>query len=242
VLIDLALGLHQKGGGRRDRTVIFLLRALRRVGPRRLLDLMLRFGPHGKGMFGGAGLSLAELEAQPHGVDLGPLVPRLHEVIGTDDGKVALAPPRIVADVPRLEAALRGATTTNGELLLIGRRNLRSNNSWMHNSLRLVKGPEGCTLLMHPADAAARGVAEGDQVRVRSRVGEVQVSLAVSDEIARGVVSLPHGWGHTRNGVSLEVASAHAGASVNDLIDETFVDVVSGTASLSGVPVTVALL
>jgi anaerobic selenocysteine-containing dehydrogenase len=110
----------------------------------------------------------------------------------------------------------------------------------MHNSLRLVKGPEGCTLIMHPADAEARGVGQGDRVSVRSRVGEVLVPLAVSAEIARGVVSLPHGWGHAREGVSLEVARAHAGASVNDLTDELFVDPLSGTASLSGVPVTVA--
>jgi anaerobic selenocysteine-containing dehydrogenase len=241
VLIDLALGLHAKGGGRRHRKVLWSLRALRRFGPKRLLDLLLRIGPHGKGLFRREGLSLAALEAKPHGVDLGPLMPRLQQVIGTDDGKVALAPPRIVSDIPRLEKALQAGATANGGLVLIGRRNLRSNNSWMHNTARLVKGPEACTLLMHPADAAARGVAQGDRVRVRSRVGEVLVSLAVSDEIARGVVSLPHGWGHTREGVSLEVARAHAGSSVNDLTDELLVDVVSGTASLSGVPVTVAL-
>ena len=240
VLADLALGLHRKGGGRRDRKLVWTLKALRSFGPKRLLDLLLRFGPYGKKPWSGQGLSLAELESRPHGVDLGPLVPRLAEVIGTADRKVALAPPRIVSDVARLEKALEAAVTTDGELLLIGRRNLRSNNSWMHNSARLVKGPEACTLLMHPTDAAARGVAQGDQVRVRSRVGEVLVSLAVSDEIARGVVSLPHGWGHGRSGVSLEVAQAHAGASVNDLTDELFVDRVSGTASLSGVPVTVA--
>jgi anaerobic selenocysteine-containing dehydrogenase len=105
--------------------------------------------------------------------------------------------------------------------------------------VRLVKGKEACTLLMHPTDAAERGVAQGDRVRVRSRVGEVLVSVAVSEEIARGVVSLPHGWGHAREGVSLEVARAHAGVSVNDLTDERFIDPLSGTAGLSGVPVTV---
>jgi anaerobic selenocysteine-containing dehydrogenase len=240
VLVDLALGLHRKGGGRRDHKVVFALRAFRRLGPRRMLDWLLRLGPHGKGLFGREGLSLSALEAKPHGVDLGPLVPRLGEVIATADGKVALAPPRIVADVARLENALSSAAATNGELLLIGRRNLRSNNSWMHNSARLVKGPEGCTLLMHPADAEARGVRQADRVRVRSRVGEVSVSLAISEDMARGVVSLPHGWGHTREGTSLDVARAHAGASVNDLTDELLVDTVSGTASLSGVPVTVA--
>lgn len=240
VLIDLALGLHRKGGGRRDRTVVLSLKALRRFGPRRLLDLLLRFGPHGRGLMGSQGLSLAELEARPHGVDLGPLRPRLADIVDTDDGKVALAPKRIVGDVARLEKSLHENGTANGGLLLIGRRNLRSNNSWMHNTVRLVKGPESCTLIMHPADAEERGVAQGDQVRVRSRVGEVTVPVVVSSDIARGVVSLPHGWGHARQGVSLEVARAHAGASVNDLTDELLVDSVSGTASLSGVPVTVA--
>jgi anaerobic selenocysteine-containing dehydrogenase len=240
VLADLALGLHRKGGGRRDRGVVWSLKGLCRLGPKRLLDLLLRLGPYGKKPWSRQGLSLAELEARPHGVDLGPMVPRLFEIIGTSDRKVALAPPRIVSDVARLDKALDVTKTSDGELVLIGRRNLRSNNSWMHNSARLVKGPEACTLLMHPADAAARGVAQGDHVRVRSRVGEVLVTLAVTEDIARGVVSLPHGWGHARAGVSLEVARAHAGASVNDLTDELFVDAVSGTASLSGVRVTVA--
>jgi len=239
ILADLALGLHRKGGGRRERKVVWALEGLRRLGPKRLLDLLLRLGPYGRKPWKRQGLSLAELEAHPHGIDLGPLVPRLPEVLGTPDRKVALAPPRIVSDVARLEKALESAQTSDGQLLLIGRRNLRSNNSWMHNSARLVKGPEACTLLMHPADAAARGVTQGDQVRVRSRVGEVLVSLAVTEDIAQGVVSLPHGWGHSRSGVSLEVARAHPGASVNDLTDELFVDSISGTASLSGVRVTV---
>jgi anaerobic selenocysteine-containing dehydrogenase len=239
VLLDLALGLYRKGGGRRDRKLALTLAAMRRLGPKRLLDFLMRIGPHGKKLFG-HGLSLAELEKAPHGVDLGPLVPRLPEVLHTDDRKIALAPPRIVSDVARLESDLEASTSTQGELVLIGRRNLRSNNSWMHNSSRLVKGKEGCTLIMHRADAAERGVSDGERVRVRSRVGEVIVTVAVSDEIARGVVSLPHGWGHARDGVSLEVARAHAGASVNDLTDDLFIDHLSGTAGLSGVRVTVA--
>ncbi|MET0594019.1 MAG: molybdopterin oxidoreductase family protein [Polyangiaceae bacterium] len=240
VLTDLAISLNRKGGGRRDRKLILMLRALRRLGPRRMLDLLMRTGPHGMRPFGTRGLSLSSFDAAPHGIDLGPLVPRFPDILETPDKKLPLAPKRIVADVPRLEKALESEIKTNGELLLIGRRNLRSNNSWMHNSERLVKGPEACTLLMHPSDAEARGVGQGDKVRVRSRVGEVRVSLAVSEDIARGVVSLPHGWGHARKGVSLAVAEAHAGASVNDLTDELFVDPLSGTASLSGVPVTVA--
>ena len=123
--------------------------------------------------------------------------------------------------------------------MLIGRRALRSNNSWMHNSLRLVKGPPGCVLLIHPDDAAQRGLSAGAQVRVASRVGSVEVPLGVSDEMARGVVSLPHGWGHGREGSALAVAGAHAGQSVNDLTDEQSIDVLSGNAAFSGVPVTV---
>jgi anaerobic selenocysteine-containing dehydrogenase len=232
VLLDLALGLHARGGGRRDRKLHWLMRAMRFFGPRRVLDLMLRFGPHK--------LSLAKLAAAPHGIDLGPLEPRLPAVLATADKRVALAPPMFVDDVARLEAQLDQATAAPaGELLLIGRRNLRSNNSWMHNTQRLVKGPEACTLLMHPDDAHSRGLADGDRVEVRSRVGAVAVPLALSADIAVGVVSLPHGWGHGGDGVALRVANSRAGASINDLTDEQRLDALSGNASFSGLPVTV---
>lgn len=115
---------------------------------------------------------------------------------------------------------------------------MRTNNSWLHNSHRLVKGPRRCTLRAHPSDAVARGLVEGQDVRVRSRVGEVVVPLEVTDEMMPGVVSLPHGWGHDRPGTRLGVASAHAGVSVNDLTDDAFLDRVTGTAAFSGVPVT----
>jgi anaerobic selenocysteine-containing dehydrogenase len=127
-----------------------------------------------------------------------------------------------------------------GELLLIGRRLLRTNNSWSHNSLRLVKGPEQCTLLIHPRDAQARGIGDGAKVRIASRVGAIEVPAVLSDEVMPGVVSLPHGYGHNRPGTSWRIAEAHAGASINDLTDEQRIDVMAGTASFSGLPVAVA--
>src|SRR5262249_46801110 len=138
--------------------------------------------------------------------------------------RTALLPARFAADVERLEAALAAPAVADGALLLIGRRQLRSNNSWMHNSQRLVKGPEACTLVMHPDDARRRGLSDGDRVHVRSRVGEVAVPLRISPEVAAGVVSLPHGWGHGRDGVELRVAASRAGASINDLTDEERID------------------
>jgi anaerobic selenocysteine-containing dehydrogenase len=151
---------------------------------------------------------------------------------------VHLAPERFLADVPRLRAALE-TTPLDGELLLVGRRHLRSNNSWMHNSRRLVKGREACTLLMHPRDAGERHLETGARVTLRSRVGEVNVPLEVSDEIAPGVVSLPHGWGHGSDGVELRIARERAGASINDVTDEARIDALSGNAAFSGTPVTV---
>jgi anaerobic selenocysteine-containing dehydrogenase len=231
VLLDLGLSLHRHGGGKRNRQLLWMMRALRLAGPRRLLDLLLRFGPHR--------LSLAKLEAQPHGVDLGPLESRLPAVLPRDHRRIDLAPSLFVADVPRLAAALGTANVSDGQLMLIGRRILRSNNSWMHNTQRLVKGPEACTLLMHPDDARVRGLSDGQKVRVRSRVGEVAVPLNVSEEVATGVVSLPHGWGHDRQGVALGVAAGRPGSSINDLTDELRLDALSGNAGFSGVPVTV---
>ena len=228
VLLDLALSLRRHGGGRRGRALGAVLRAARMLGERRLLDLMLRFGPHR--------LSLRKLRRKPHGIDLGPLRPQLPARLGTPGKRVQLAPPIFLRDLERLEASL---AQRRADLVLIGRRALRSNNSWMHNSLRLVKGPPGCVLLMHPDDAAARGLTSGARARVASRVGSIEVPVGVTSDVARGVVSLPHGWGHTREGAALGVAAAHAGASLNDLTDEQSVDALSGNAAFSGVPVDV---
>lgn len=193
-------------------------------GPERLVDLLLRLGP--------ARTGVARLAADhPHGRDLGPLQPRLLAALGRR--RIDLAPRPYLDDLGRLEAVL---TAPVPELVLIGRRHLRCNNSWMHNSERLVKGKARCTLMMHPADADARGV--GDHAVVRSPVGEVTVPVERTTDLMPGVVSLPHGWGHDRAGARLGVAAAHAGVSANDVI-EARVDPVSGIACLSGQVVTV---
>jgi anaerobic selenocysteine-containing dehydrogenase len=209
------------------------------LGPRGLLDAALRRGPHGTGWRPlGRGLSVSRLLRAPHGLDLGPHEPRLPGRLRTADRRIHLAPPELVADVERLEASLARAAP-EGRLVLIGRRALRSNNSWMHNAERLVRGKEGCTLLMHPSDAAARGLEGGSLVRATSRVGTVEARLALTDAIMPGVVSLPHGWGHGKPGARLGVANRHPGASINDLTDDQRIDVASGTAAFSGVPVDV---
>ncbi|HEV2780606.1 MAG TPA: molybdopterin oxidoreductase family protein [Actinophytocola sp.] len=207
----------------------------RRLPPESLLDLWLRIGPYGL-RAGPRGLSLSRLKNQPHGVDLGPLLPRLPGRLGPRSRRINLAPRQFLDDLPRLRGRLRAAPDG---LVLIGRRQLRSNNSWMHNSERLVKGRPRCTLLMHPEDAAARGLAAGDVAELSSASGTVEVPVEVTDSIMPGVVSLPHGWGHGRPGVRLAVAAAHPGASVNDVTDERFVDALTGTAAFSGVPVRV---
>jgi len=230
VLLDLAVALRARGGGRPGWRTGLDLRVARALGARRLLDRALRRGPRG--------LSLAALRRAPHGIDLGPHVPRLPERLYTQGKRLRIYPERYQGDLARLEEAL-DAPLQAGALELIGRRQLRSNNSWMHNSPRLVKGPVACSLLLNPADAAARGLSDGGEALVRSRVGEVRVPVAVSDAVAPGVVCLPHGWGHARPGTALEVASAHAGASFNDLSDEQRLDALSGSAVLNGIPVTV---
>ena len=211
------------------------LRALQSLGPRRVLDGMLRFGPYGR--WRGGTLDLATLERQGT-ADLGPLEPSLPGRLKTPDGRAHLAPLVLLEDVRRLEAALdRGDFAV--QPVLIGRRHLRSNNSWMHNSPRLVKGKPVCTLLVHPDDAEAAGLADGGDAVLRSRTGEVRVPVQVSDEIMPGVVSLPHGWGHHRDGARLDVAAAHAGVSANDVTDDRRVDALTGTAAFSGTPVTI---
>ena len=206
-------------------------------GPERILDLMLRSGPYGDG-FGAdpSGLSLEVLEEAPHGVDLGPLQPRIPEVLRTASGKIELAPEPIVGDVARLRSSL--ARRGNGEMVLVGRRDLRSNNSWMHNLDVLVKGKERCTLHLHP-DAARLDVADGGEACVRSRTGEVAVTVEVTDAIMPGVVSIPHGWGHGIGGTDLSVAAGRPGVNSNLLADGDLFDPLSGNAVLNGIPVRV---
>jgi anaerobic selenocysteine-containing dehydrogenase len=232
--IAARLGIHDPT---RRPGIVERLRA-RWLTPERVLALGLRFGPRGAGWNPlSKGLSLSHLARLPHGIDLGPLEPCLPGRLGTG-ARIHLAPEPLVADVERLAQELSG-TKANASLRLIGRRDLRSNNSWMHNSHRLVKGPRRCTLLMHPTDAARIGVADGSRVRVRSRTGAIAVEAEVTDQVMPGVVSLPHGWGHDRPGIQLAIAAAHPGASINDLTDELSIDAVSGNAAFSGVSVTV---
>ncbi len=204
--------------------------------PEQMIDLALQSGAYGqKHEFK---LDLATLRAAPHGIDLGPLRADLLERLGTEDGLINAAPERFLADLPRLERALQ-ATPQPGTLSLIGRRHLRSNNSWMHNSHRLTKGPRRDRLLMHPDDLAARALEDGATVRVTSRVGSVDIEVQASPDIMPGVVSLPHGFGQGRGGTRQRIADGLPGVSANDLTDERLMDALSGNSALNGVPVTV---
>jgi len=198
--------------------------------PAERLDLGLRAGPYRT--------SLAELRTHPHGVDFGPMQACLPDRLLTAGGRIRLAPPAFVADLARLEADLASPAA---ELVLIGRRQLRSNNSWMHNAPRLMRGPDRCTLMLNPADARTRGIATGDAVLIRSAVGAVTVPAEVTDALMPGVVSLPHGFGHARAGVRQSVAAEKPGASFNDLADPDRLDELTGNAVLNGVPVDVRL-
>jgi len=210
-------------------------------GPDRLIDLGLRFGPYGAKLNPfSSGLTLRRLQQAVHGIDLGPLKPCLPERLRTADKQIELAPEVLVKDVDRVKARFFDLSfNSNNHLLLIGRRDLRSNNSWMHNSERLVKGKCQCTLLMNPTDAANRDLLSGQSVVVRSRVGSIVLPVEVSSEMMEGVVSIPHGWGHDRLGVNQTVAQEHAGASINDLTDTQSIDAVCGTAAFNGTSVMV---
>lgn len=213
-------------------------------GPDRILDLGLRFGPYGARLNPfSKGLTLRRVQKAVHGIDLGPLTPCLLQRIKNADKMIDLAPEVLVKDLGRVKRSLASKSSeANGHLLLIGRRQLRSNNSWMHNSLRLVKGNPAkppCTVLMNPGDAADRDLISGQMVQVRSLIGSIVLPLEVSDEVMRGVVSIPHGWGHDRSGNQLSVAQEHAGASINDLTDASAIDALCGTAAFNGTAVTV---
>ncbi len=202
--------------------------------PQQMIDLGLRAGAYGDRSE--HRLSLATLREHPHGIDLGPLRPNLAPRLKTVGQRIQAAPPLFVDDLQRFAAQPLPASD---QLLLIGRRHVRSNNSWMHNYHRLVKGKPRHQLLMHPRDLEGRGLVDGQRVRVRSRVGSVEVEVAASSEMMPGVVSLPHGWSHARPGVQLAIARAQAGASANDLTDERHLDLLSGNAALNGLPVEV---
>lgn len=206
-------------------------------GPDRLLDFCIRSGPYGD-QYGlnPEGLTLEKLREHPHGIDMGPLEPRLEEILETPSGKLELAPSYITQDLGRLEARLE---RDEESLVLVSRRDVRSNNSWMHNLEKLVRGRERCTLLIHPADAARAGIEAGTRARVASRSGSVVAPVEITDEMMPGVVCLPHGWGHDRMGIRMSVAKQHAGVNNNLLAPGELVDVPSGNAIVNGIPVEV---
>jgi len=209
-----------------------------RPWPERFLDLMLRLGHRGDG-FGANpdGLSLSQLEANPHGIDFGPLIPRLTDILVTTSGKVDLVPDGIAADLPRLLDEV--GRVPGEELLLIGRRQLRSANSWLHNIDVLMKGKERCTLQINPDDASRLGVVNGASVAVASTTGRVELSAEVTADISRGVVSVAYGWGDNLPGSRVAVAAARPGVNSDILTDSGSIDPLSGNAVLNGIPVTV---
>jgi anaerobic selenocysteine-containing dehydrogenase len=204
-------------------------------GPERLLDLALRSGPYGDGL--GAkpsGLTLARVAEQPAGIDLGALEPRIPELLRTPSGRIDLAPALLLSDLPRAAAALGEEAAP---LVVIGRRHLSSNNSWMHNLPGLAKGHNRCNLLIHPDDALRYGLVDGARARLKQGQRAIEVTVMLTEDIMPGVVSLPHGWGHALPGVSMPIAAARGGANLNTVLEEDRRDPLSGTAVLSGVPV-----
>jgi anaerobic selenocysteine-containing dehydrogenase len=207
-------------------------------GPMRMLDFAIRIGPWGDA-YGAKpdGLTLEKLAALPNGIDMGPLEPRLPGLLKTQSGKIELAPAYITGDIPRLR--LRLARRDAG-LVLVSRRHVRSNNSWMHNAPSLVTGKDRCTLLVHPDDARAAGLVDGERAKVTSQAGSIVAPVEVSDEMRPGVVCLPHGWGHDKPGTRVGVASEHAGVCNNIIAPGELVDVLSGNAIVNGIPVSVS--
>ncbi len=201
------------------------------IDPRERLDMALAAGSRKT--------SIAELRKHPHGVDYGPLERAFPQRLLTGDGRIQLAPQTYVADIARLECDLQNEPPA---FVLVGRRQLRGNNSWMHNAPRLMRGPQRCTLVVHPQDALRHGIAAGDDVEVRTRAGAIVVPAEISDEVMPGVVSLPHGFGHDKLGARLSLASARPGASLNDITDTQRLDELSGNAALSGIGVELRVL
>jgi len=202
--------------------------ATKAFGPKFLLEQGLKYGPY-------KDVTLDTLIENPHGIDLGPLHSMLPEAIKHADKQINLNVDFYQADLARVKEMMQ--QHDDQEILLIGRRHVRSNNSWLHNSYRLVKGKSRCTLMLHPETAAQHGIEDGQDVRVTSRVGSVVIAAEVTDELMPGVVSIPHGFGHGRKGVKQKIAQEYAGVSVNDLTDDTLIDQLSGNAAVNGVPV-----
>ena len=228
--------------GRDCQELISELSIAGRRGPDRILDFLLRTGPFGDG-FGAVpdGLTLDKLIAAPHGIDFGALEPRLPNVLRTQSGKIELATQQLIDDLKRLEVFSQ-EKIDEAQLTLVGRRDLRSHNSWLHNVEVLVKGKDRCTLQIHPNDATRLEITQGSTVRIASRVGSVDAPVEITELIREGVVSLPHGWGHSMPGTKTKVASSRAGVNSNILTDEQQLDPLSGTSVLNGIPVSVTVL
>ena len=184
------------------------------------------------------GITLSQLKDHPHGIDLGPLESKLPEGVLLDTKKMDILP-KVYHDALRNLIDTIEDKRTDKRLLLIGRRHLRSNNSWLHNSYRMVKGRERCTALIHPDDAKGQHIENGDVVTVTSRVGSIQILAELTDEMMPGAISIPHGWGHHRDGIQLDIAAAHAGVSINDIIDDELVDELCGVSVINATPVTI---
>jgi len=207
------------------------------LGSEWIVNSKLKQGPYCKSH----GIDLKKLRQNPHGIDLGPMQPCLPGRLFTHDKMIDLAPEECIRDLERMNTNLLAESTSSDagefDLLLIGRREPRTNNSWLHNSYRLVKGKQRCLALMHPQDAECRDIRDGEWVLIQSRVGTIRIPVSCSEDIMRGVISIPHGWGHQMEGVQLGIAKEHAGVSVNILTDDYFLDTLSGNAALNGVPV-----
>ena len=208
------------------------------ISPEMILDMELK-----KGAYGEQGMSLQKLIDHPHGIDLGPLMPCIEQRIKTADGRVDLLPQLYVDDLPRLNAVMQQpARDEKYPFDLIGRRLVKSHNTWTQNSARLVKGKNLCTLEIHPEDAKVLGITKGQLVKVSSVVGEVEIEAIITDDIQQGVVSMPQGWGHNQKGTNMSVAQTQPGVSINDLTDANRVDTLTGNAALNGTPVAIKVV
>jgi len=210
---------------------------MQRLGAEHAINDQLKKGPYGKSH----NLTLKKLLDHPHGIDFGAMTPCLPNRLFTEDKQINLAPVIFVKDLERLQQQYLNETNTSDtaelDLLLIGRRDPRTNNSWLHNSYRMVKGKNRCLAMIHPEDAASRNIEDGELVHIKSRVGEINIAVAITDEMMPGVISIPHGWGHDLEGVELRVAKEHSGVNTNILTDEFLLDAISGNAALNGVPI-----
>ena len=236
--IFMELGWRMQSGNFFDKSIGWLKKEIApRLGSEWIINKKLKQGPYYKSH----GLDIRKLKENPHGIDLGPMQACLPERLMTNDKIINLAPAEFVAELQKLKEKLNSddsqSSTSAFDLRLIGRRDPRTNNSWLHNSYRMVKGKQRCLALVHPQDADSRDLKDGDMAMVRSRVGTIKIPVAVSDVMMPGVISIPHGWGHQMDGVKLSVASQHGGVNTNILTDETFLDSLSGNAALNGVPV-----